>query len=83
MARKTRNEDRIHLSETEERLIQDKDGQYREELLKQLVDEAFRLKKIQEKGISPDEFDQSSTMMTAVLAAAEVVDKTWSKYHGN
>ena len=81
MASQSKNDEKIHLSETEDLLKQDKGGEYREKLLKELVDEAFRLKKVQAKGISPEEFDKTSSMITAILAAAEAVDKTWSKHH--
>lgn len=82
MADKAQNEEPIYLSDTEERLSQDKDGELREELLKALVDEAFRLKSEQGKGLSPEDFEKSDAMITAVLASAEVIDKTWAKYHG-
>ena len=82
MASQSTNDEKIHLSETEDLLMQDKGGEYREQLLKELVDEAFRLRKEQEKGISPEEFEKSSSMITAVFAAAEAVDKAWQKYHG-
>ena len=79
--KKINSEDKIHLSDLEDRLVLDADGALRSELLKDLVDEAYRLKGEQGKGLSPDEFEKNSAMITAVLAAAEVVDQTWHKHH--
>nr|WP_153767535.1 EscE/YscE/SsaE family type III secretion system needle protein co-chaperone [Endozoicomonas sp. OPT23] len=76
------NNEQVHLSDLEEQLIIDDDGSLREQLLKDLVDEAMQLKSEQNKGLSPDEFDRNSSMITAILAAAEVVEQTWSKHHG-
>jgi hypothetical protein len=75
------NDQQVHLSDLEDRLILDADGDLREQILKELVDEAFRLKADQGKGLAPDEFEKNSSMIIAALAAAEVVDKTWSKHH--
>ena len=80
MADKT-NSETINLSGTEDLLIQDKSGAYREQLLKQLVDEALRLKTLVDKGNAPEEFEKNTSMMLALLAAADVVDHTWEKHH--
>ena len=76
------NDETIRLSETEERLIQDKDGRYREELLQQLYDEALRLKSLSEKGASPDDFAKIDHILTGLVAAIEVVEKSWQQHHG-
>ncbi|KEQ18048.1 hypothetical protein [Endozoicomonas numazuensis] len=73
--------EKIHLSDLEDRLILDTQGELREEVLKELVEEAFRLKTARDKGLSPDEFETNDRMITALMAAAEVVDKTWNTHH--
>lgn len=81
MADKKNSEETINLSGTEDLLLNDKSGDYREQLLKQLVDEAMRLKALIDKGSSPDEFEKNTSLMLALLAAADVVDHTWEKHH--
>lgn len=72
-----KNSEIINLSGTEDLLLNDKSGEYREQLLKQLMDEAFRLKTLVDQGNAPDEFEKNTSMMLALLAAADVVDHTW------
>ncbi|MCW7551918.1 EscE/YscE/SsaE family type III secretion system needle protein co-chaperone [Endozoicomonas gorgoniicola] len=76
-----KNSETINLSGTEDLLLNDKSGEYREQLLKQLMDEAFRLKTLVDQGIAPNEFEKNTSMMLALLAAADVVDHTWEKHH--
>ena len=76
-----KNSETIHLSGTEDLLLNDKSGEYREQLLKQLMDKAMRLKTLVDQGNSPDEFEKNTSMMLALLAAADVVDHTWEKHH--
>ncbi len=76
-----KSDEKIHLSSTEERLIQDKSGTYRQELLQQLYDEAMRLRSKRDKGASPEEFTKIENILTSVVAAAEVVEKSWQKHH--
>lgn len=71
----------INLSGTEDLLISDQNGQYRERLLKQLMDEATRLKALTDKGSTPEAFEQNTTMMIALLAAADAIEHTWKKHH--
>ena len=80
MADKKKNET-IHLSGTEDLLKRDKNGQYREQLLEQLMNEAHRLKALVDKGSDPESYEQNSSMMAALLAAVDVVDQTWQKHH--
>ena len=81
MADNNKTEDKINLSETEERLTQDVDGSFREELLHQLYQEATRLKALNDKGTSPEEFAQINSVLTGVVAAIEVVEKNWQQHH--
>ena len=76
-------EERIHLSDTEAQLIQDNDGSYRDQLLNQLFTEATRLKQLREQGVSPDEFNKIDSLLTAVVSAMEVVDKSWQQNHSS
>ncbi|WP_252176091.1 EscE/YscE/SsaE family type III secretion system needle protein co-chaperone [Endozoicomonas sp. 4G] len=73
--------EKVRLSGLEDRLILDTDGELREQVLQELVDEAFRLKSERDKGLSPDEFETNNKMITALMAAVEVVDKTWNTHH--
>ncbi|WP_257282267.1 EscE/YscE/SsaE family type III secretion system needle protein co-chaperone [Endozoicomonas sp. ONNA1] len=73
--------EKIHLSDLEDRLILDTDGELRDKVLKELVDEAFRLKSERDKGLSPDQFETNDKLITALIAATEVVDKTWNRHH--
>lgn len=81
MADHKSTEERIHLSDTEARLIQDNDGSYRDQLLNQLFTEATRLKQLRDEGVAPDEFNKIDSLLTAVVAAMEVVDKSWQQHH--
>ncbi|OED44444.1 hypothetical protein ACH42_07485 [Endozoicomonas sp. (ex Bugula neritina AB1)] len=76
-----KKDEKVYLSETEERLIQDTDGSYREELLQQLYQEAIRLKALNDKGTSPEDFNKIDHILTGVVAAIEVVEKNWQKHH--
>ena len=78
---KPKNEENILLSTTEEHLIQDKDGTYRDQLLNQLFSEASRLKALKDKGAAPEDFSKIDSLLTAVVAAMEVVDKSWKQHH--
>ena len=77
------SEETIHLSGTEDRLLSDKSGEYREQLLKELMDEASRLNALVEKGSAPDKFEKNTSMLVAVLAAADTVSHVWNKHHGD
>lgn len=81
MVDKPKNEENILLSTTEEHLIQDKDGTYRDQLLNQLFSEASRLKALKDKGAAPEDFSKIDSLLTAVVAAMEVVDKSWKQHH--
>ncbi len=81
MADTKKSEDKIYLSDTEERLVQDKDGRYREELLQQLYQEATRLKSMNDKGASPEDFANIDNILTGIVAAIEVVEKNWQQHH--
>lgn len=81
MAEIQKNDEKIHLSTVEEQLIQDSDGSYRDELLSQLFTEATRLKDLKDKGAAPEDFTKIDNLLTAVVAAMEVVDKNWKQHH--
>ncbi|USE39029.1 MULTISPECIES: hypothetical protein [unclassified Endozoicomonas] len=82
MTDKSKNEENILLSTTEEQLIQDKDGSYRDQILNHLLSEATRLKGLKDKGAAPEDFSKIDSLLTAVVAAMEVVDKSWKQHHG-
>lgn len=83
MADKPRNDDKIHLSSTEELLIKDRDGRYRDQLLQELFSEAARLKSLKDQGAAPEDFSKIDSLLTAVVAAMEVIDKSWKQHHKN
>ena len=74
-------EEKIFLSSIEEHITQDKDGEFREEVLSMLFNEAVRLKGLKDQGSSPDEFARIESLLTAVVAAIEVVDTGWQQHH--
>lgn len=74
-------EEKIFLSSIEEHIAQDKDGKFREEVMGMLYSEAVRLKALKDQGASPDEFARIESLLTAVVAAVEVVDKGWQQHH--
>ena len=74
-------DEKIYLSSIEEHLTQDKDGKFREEVLSMLYNEAVRLKGLKDQGSSPDEFTRIEGLLTAVVAAIEVVDTSWQQHH--
>ncbi|WP_419536008.1 EscE/YscE/SsaE family type III secretion system needle protein co-chaperone [Endozoicomonas sp.] len=82
MTDKTTNDEKIHLSTIEEQLIDDKTGTYRDQLLGQLFSEATRLKGLKDQGAAPEDFSKIDSLLTAVVAAMEVVDKSWKQHHG-
>lgn len=82
MTDKIKNKEDILLSTTEEQLIRDKDGTYRDQLLNELFSEATRLKELKDKGAAPEDFSKIDSLLTAVVAAMEVVDKSWKQHHG-
>ncbi|KEI71561.1 EscE/YscE/SsaE family type III secretion system needle protein co-chaperone [Endozoicomonas elysicola] len=82
MTDKSKNDENIHLSTIEEQLIEDKDGSYRDQLLSQLFSEASRLKGLKDQGAAPEDFSKIDSLLTAVVAAMEVVDKSWKQHHG-
>lgn len=81
MTETSKNDENIHLSTIEEQLIEDKDGTYRDQLLHQLFSEATRLKELKDKGAAPEDFSKIDNLLTAVVAAMEVVDKSWKQHH--
>ncbi len=82
MTEKSKNDENIHLSTIEEQLIEDTDGTYRDQLLSQLFSEATRLKGLKNQGAAPEDFSKIDSLLTAVVAAMEVVDKSWKQHHG-
>ena len=82
MTDKTKEKESALLSATEELLLQDQDGSYRDQLLNQLFTEASRLKGLKDKGAAPEDFSKIDSLLTAVVAAMEVVDKSWKQHHG-
>ena len=82
MTDKTKEKENVLLSATEELLLKDKDGSYRDQLLNQLFTEASRLKGLKDKGAAPEDFSKIDSLLTAVVAAMEVVDKSWKQHHG-
>ena len=83
MTDKTNNQQEAFLSTIDEKLSQDKDGEYLNTLQEQFFNEATRLKALKDQGASPEDFARIDASLAAVVAAAEVVDKSWKKHHQN
>ncbi|WP_157673567.1 hypothetical protein [Endozoicomonas ascidiicola] len=81
MAETMKSDDYTGLSNTEELLINDVQGQYRDQLLANLFSEASRLKQLRDKGTDPDNFVRIDSLLTSIVAAMEVVDKNWKQHH--
>ena len=81
MADKTNNSDTIRLSNTEEQLMNDPQGHFRDQLLADLLAEATRLKQLKDQGAAPEDFSRIDTLLTSIVAAMEVVDKNWRQHH--
>ena len=71
----------VSLSVTEDRLTTDSDGKYKEQLLKQLNDDAENVKKKRNSGLSPDQFACADALVDAIEDAVKVIELTWHKHH--
>lgn len=77
----TQQTEKDYLSDIEQALVRDNDGQYKDTLLNQLFTEALELKAEKGKGLAPDDYARVDNVLTAVVAAMEVIDKCWTKHH--
>ena len=71
----------LSLSSTEDELITDEDGSWKKKLISQLESEVSRLKSSENEGLSPEEFEQSHGLISAIEDAVKVVEITWAKHH--
>ena len=71
----------VSLSVTEDRLLTDKDGKHKEQLLAQLNQDLSSVKKKRNSGLSPDEFACADALIDALDDAIKVVELTWHKHH--
>jgi len=71
----------ISLSSTEDELAADKDGSIKRGLISQIESEIRRLQGSDSKGLSPEEFAQSNSLLKAMEESIKVIEITWAKYH--
>lgn len=64
---------------TEELLSGDYSGSGRKQLLDELVDMEFSIKRAMDAGLSMDEMSSARALMDAVEAGKKVVESTWNK----
>jgi hypothetical protein len=76
---KKKNE--VFLSNVEEKLKNDKSGDYRNEIMHILLEEALRIKALKQKENTVEEYNKIDGILTALVASMEVVDKRWSLFH--
>ena len=73
----------LSLSSTEDELITDEDGSWKNKLISQLESEASRLKNSENEGLSPEEFEQTNGLISAIEDAVKMIEITWAKHHIN
>ncbi|WP_330925742.1 EscE/YscE/SsaE family type III secretion system needle protein co-chaperone [Candidatus Sororendozoicomonas aggregata] len=71
----------LQISDLETRLIHDKDGYFRDQLLQELFDEMIRLKKLRVEGASPEEYQRIDSIVLGISSAGETVSRTWKAHH--
>ncbi len=81
MAKQQQNSEEIYISDLEQQLVLDEDGNFRDYLMSQLYDQLLELKKLLNQGTTPDEHNKLELLILAVSAAGETVAKTWQKHH--
>lgn len=75
------NDNFLSLSAIEDDLITDEDGSIKKNIVNQMEDEINRLKNANDKGLSPEEFEQANSLITAMEESIKVIEMTWAKYH--
>ena len=76
---KKKNE--LFLSDVEEKLKNDKNGNFRNETIQVLLAEALRLKSLKQQENTPEKYYKINGVLTALVASMEVVDKRWKMFH--
>lgn len=65
----------------EDELQTDVQGVLRRQLMEDLAQQAGKLKRVLDSGVTPAEFERLYNLHAAVDAAATVVDKVWQRFH--
>jgi len=72
----------LDMLDMEAKLMKDKGGSYRKEIMDRLSEYSAQVKKALDSGLSPAEFQDANRLKDAVDAASTVVDKVWKSIHG-
>lgn len=75
------NENFLSLSAIEDELVTDEDGSIKKNIVNQMENEIHRLKNANSRGLSPEEFEQANSLITAMEESVKVIEMTWAKYH--
>ncbi|MCY4177887.1 MAG: EscE/YscE/SsaE family type III secretion system needle protein co-chaperone [Endozoicomonadaceae bacterium] len=75
------NENLLSLSAIEDELLTDEDGSKKADIVDQMEAEINRLKKANNQGLSPEEFEQANSLITAMEESIKVIEMTWAKHH--
>lgn len=70
----------ISLSLTEDRLSNDVDGQFKQQIIQSLKKEVTELTASKQGGLSPDEFQHTEALIKALGCAIKVTEVTWLKF---
>lgn len=74
--------DPTYMVDMEKSLKEDKDGSFRDQLVRQFDDELAALKRQVDRGLPPDEFEQATRLQQALTEARSVVEILWNSEHG-
>ena len=72
---------RMRLLDIENRLADDADGAYRNQVCDQLRSDAREVKRRIDTGLAPDEFQDAGRYLAALEAAISVVEQAWRFEH--
>jgi len=75
------NSEIISLSSTEDQLVLDDSGKYKEGLIGDLVSQMESLKETREQGLNPKDYKQIDALIVALANAVKTVEMTWIKHH--
>ena len=71
----------ISLSNLEDQLVLDTDGNYKLEVIGKINNELTALKKIKNSGLSPMEYKKNEKVIAALDECIKVIEITWFRHH--
>ncbi len=81
MAKPGNDNEPLQISDLEIRLIHDKEGYFRDQLLQELFNEMTRLKQLRTEGASPEEYRRIDSIILSISSAGETVSRAWKAHH--